>query len=89
MKRIFLCAIAAVALSAGSLQAGCRQPLLPRLRAASQRLIVRPFVPVPQQAPQAMPTVTQAVFNRVSDTVRGLTLLPGSFGGCGPQGCPK
>lgn len=93
MKRILL-SVAVLVSSAGVSQAGCpRQPLFPRLHNAGQRLFGRvspaPFVPIPSVIPQQMPAFTEATFNRVSNAVRGLTLLPGSFGGCGPGGCAK
>lgn len=62
-----------------------------------------PFTP-PQAMPAApMPLMTFSVPNPtvfgspvfpvaerpLPSAIRGLTLLPGSFGGCGPSGCPK
>ena len=93
MKRILL-AVAVVLGTASFSQAGCpRQPLFPRLHNAGQRLLGRvspaPFVPIPSVIPHQMPAFVPDTFNRVSNAVRGLTLLPGSFGGCGPGGCQK
>jgi hypothetical protein len=50
-----------------------------------------PYAPATCEQPAAFPVLAQAVepVKALPAYIRNLTLLPGSFGGCGPFGCPK
>ena len=101
----FLFALAVLGCTGAVADAGCpRRPLFPRVHAFLHgQPSPPPFAPIPATIPQAMPAfapqaaplmlfgspVFPVMERPLPAAIRGLTLLPGSSGGCGPNGCPK